>query len=383
MIAAIKIILIVFMLIGVAFALYAAWEILQTMGCVNISTGIGTATFVGYYREYYETTSIREMPGSGMLSTTTGLSILSLPEFKYIAPDGRERIVREEKAHIWELYKPGEKVDILLFEYFEPRLAGYYALYNRDLLILIMGLGFILVPFLFLKFALPSLAASERSMEQIARAEDYIGKVLEERIGPLTIRSYLIGCGFFIAFMLWFGLGALIEPYLPEFRFGSGGRLLSAMEQKRFDEAKTILAGKPNVNKANKYDQTPLILALEAGRFDLGRLLIDAGADVNVKSKMFKTPIRVATQAGDLDMVRLLLSKGASADVPADETPPFVYALAKKRYDIARALVEGGADLKRVYQEGDFTYTLGDMAVLAKQQDLADSIRSRGGRFLK
>ena len=382
MITAGKFILALFMLIGAVFAWYGAREMLGTKSLVKISTGTAKAKFSGYHREYYETTSTTEIPG-GTMHTTNTLSVLSYPEFTYIAPDGSERVVRETKGHIFEFFTPGEEVDILLFPHFEPRLNGFFALYARDLVILIIGFGFFFVSFSFWKFALPLLLKSEHTMKELAKAEGYFERILNEQVGPVSIRTLLYGFGGFMAFMLLIALGAGLTPFFPELRFGSGGRLLAALEEKRFDDAKALLARKANVNSANKYDQTPLLLALESGRADLGRMLIDAGADVNGKSKMYMTPIRVATQSGDLDMVRLLLAKGASPDAPEDETPPFVYALVAKRYDIARALIEAGADVKRVYQDGNNSYTLGDMAVLAKRDDLVDLIRSRGGNFLK
>lgn len=382
MIAAGKVILVLLMLAGAAFTWYGAREMLHTRSLLSLATGAAKAKFAGYHREYHESTSTTSMP-DGTPSTTSTLSVLSYPEFTYTAADGAVHTVRESKGHIYELFKTGQEVEILLFPHFEPRLNGFFALYARDLLILIIGLGFFLVPFSFWKYALPLIAKSDHTLREIARAEGFFERILNDRVGPISVRTLLRGIGAFFSVALLLALGAGLAPFLPDLRFGSGGRLLDALEGKRFDDAKALLAAKANVNSTNKYDQTPLLLALEAKRPDLARLMIEAGADVNVKSKMYMTPLRAATQAGDLGMVLLLLSKGASPDTPPDETPPFVHALAAKRYDIARALLEAGADVTQVYQEGYERYTLGDMAVLAKRTDLVELIRSRGGSFLK
>jgi len=80
-------------------------------------------------------------------------------------------------------------------------------------------------------------------------------------------------------------------------------------------------------------------------------------------------------------MVRLLLTRGASPGAPEDEFPPFAYALAKGYDEIAHALIEGGTNLHKRYTFHDCMRTVGDMAVVARKQDLIELIRQRGGTF--
>lgn len=106
---------------------------------------------------------------------------------------------------------------------------------------------------------------------------------------------------------------------------------------------------------------------------------MEAGADVNVEYNWFYTPLRYAAEAGDLKLVKLLLEKGASPDPPEGQSPPVVFALAKKHYDVARVLIESKCDLQRLYKEPDGSYTIGDYTILAGRPELTELVRNRGG----
>ena len=377
----VKIVLSVLMLAGAGIAIFGAFELWDSIQFAQHSSGRVTGEFLGYHREVHQQTRIPS--AKDLDQSRESYAIASYPEFRYRAADGSEQRVREQRVHLFELYKPGEKVEILLSPsgYGDPRLAGFYALYLRDITVLGTGLAFILVPMLIWYVVMSSLANPEVSAHFNLFWNRVLGEVWSMKVGFLPVRYILI---FFAGFML---LGLLIAgiaglaPYVAQLRFGSGGGLIEALERGRFEEARELIAEGANPNATNQYHQNPLLLALEAEQQELARLLIEAGAEVNIKSKMLQTPLRVATQSGDLEMVQLLLAKGADPDAPEDENPPVAYALADKRYDIARALIEGGTDLQRGYRYENREYTVGDLTVLAKQPELSELVRQRGGRF--
>ncbi len=285
---AIKIILIILMPVGLVFSLYGSLEMWQTKSLLSISTGKAKARFYDYYREYEETTSITSMP-DGSLRSDRGMSVASYPEFIYQAGDGTMKSVRESKVHVIEIFKPGEEIEIVLFDNYPPRIAGFYSLYMHDLVILIIGLGFILIPALFLKFALPRFTSPERS--EVAKTFELfvnqsINNALNEKIGPFSVKSILVGFALFIGATIIIALIAGVIPYLEQMRFGAGGRLLEAFEDRQFNKAREMIAKGSGINATDEFNQSPLLLALKAGQIDLARMLINAGADVNVKSKM-------------------------------------------------------------------------------------------------
>jgi hypothetical protein len=368
-----------FILAGIAISLYGCWEILGTVNFVRNCPERAKGIFTGYATEEVVSRSTSTSP-SGDLNFEDTTSYMSYPQFEFVGKDGLTQHVTESKNHIFERFKPGQEVDVIVSPYGDHRLAGFYSLYFRDLCILILGLGFILVPLLLWRGLIPLLdTPAGMRMEQFARTQ--YKTIADLKVGPFTVPTFFKGIAFFIAFMIFLALINSLIPFIKELHLGFGWGLIDALKEKRYDEARTLILQKKGINKVNKYNRTPLILALEAGRSDLARLLIEAGADVNIKSKMYMTPLRIATQAGDLEMVKLLLAKGASPDAPEDEYPPVFYAIMDGNDDIARALIESKCDLARRYISGELRLTIGDVTIRHRKPELTDLVRRRGGVF--
>ncbi len=383
MVLVLKIIIISFMIIGIAVALYGAWEIVGTINFVNASPGRANAKFVGYHEEIVETRSSSPSPNwPGQVDFQDSTSIMSYPQFEYVTKDGQTRQVQESKIHVFERFKRGQEVEIMLppHPHQDPRLAGFYSLYFRDLAIFILGCCFILIPSLIWKVSIPALESAV-GIQLVAKTREWYSTIASTRLGPISVGGLLKGCAGFIIIVVIISLTASLAPFVKQLSSGMGGGLIEALEKKRFDEAREWIVKKKGIHQKNQYNQTPLLLALEAKQPELACMLIEAGADVNIKSKMYMTPLRVATQSGDLETVKLLISHGASPDAPEDEFPPFMYALARGYDEIARALVEGGTNLHKQYRCEDRMRTVGDMAVHARKPELVQLIRQRGGTF--
>ncbi|MDT5015159.1 MAG: uncharacterized protein QOD39_1319, partial [Mycobacterium sp.] len=126
--------------------------------------------------------------------------------------------------------------------------------------------------------------------------------------------------------------------------------------------------------------QTALMWAAAEGNSDAVRALIAAGAEVNaratgpqvvknekpdantsglllflgVKSRRLDTltPLMFAARRGQLDTARVLLAAGGKVnDATADGTTPLALAIANAHWDMASALIDGGAD-PNAAQEG-------------------------------
>ncbi len=387
----IKGMLVLFMLAGTAATLYAALEIWHTIGFVQTSTGRAKATFAGYHREIHKS-------GGG---TKQSYSIATYPEFTYRTADGKTESVRESKVHVIALNKPGDKVEILLNPPSYPRMADFYSLYVRDILILAIGLLALTFSLVFWNYALPRFSPPppmyESSMdptpttetkpessgasleiEQVVR--DEILSALDFQIGPIKLRHILYGCG--VLFLVVIILSSIqgLAPFVAQMRFGDRGRMLEAFESRRYDEVREMIAKGKGIHAKNEFNQNPLLLALEARKPKLARMLIEAGADVNIKSKMYKTPILVATRSRDLEMVKLLVAHGAIPDTLWDEEPAVFYAIAKGFDDIARVLIKASTDLERRYQCGRDKITVEDLARVGKKPELVKLICDRHGK---
>jgi len=375
-----KYILGVFILIGIAITLYGLYQVLGTMSFVKDSPERVEATFVGYHREIVETTSTSPSTDWSSPSTEKSTSVMSYPCFEYRTKDGTLRQVCESKIHLIERFKQGQKVEIILPSRGSPRLADFYSLYVRDLIILILGLGFIRVPLFLWKVAIPSLE-TPAGIELTRFLKEAYDHILSISVGPFSFAFILKVFAGFMLIILCIALVSSAIPFIKQLRLGTGWGLIEAIEKKNFDVARELITKRKGIHKVNQYNQNPLLLALEAGQSDLAKLLIEAGADVNITSKMNKTPLWVATQSGDVEMVRLLISRGASLDASADAFPPLVYALMKGYDEIARVLIEAGTDLNCQYITVKGRLTVGDIALLAKKLELVELIRRRGGTF--
>jgi hypothetical protein len=385
MVVAIKSALGIFILIGIFLISYGAWEMWKTVGIISAASGKTNAQFAGYYRELHRVPSGLSLQGSGIPS------VAHYPEFTFRTTEGSMQTVRETKVHVFEWYKPGQEVDILLFPHFEPRLAGFFSLYMRDLLILILGTGLFIIPILFWNYALPHISPSGsvhlqefsvKATSALDYAESGLKRFLNSTIGPVSVKAILMASGIFMGLALIVTVIAGLYPFVTQMGFGAGGRLMTALQEERFDEARRMIEAGSGINTVNEFGQNPLLIALEAGRMDLAVMLIKAGNDVNIRSKMHMTPLRAASEAGDLTTVKLLLGKGASPQHPDDRVPPFFYAMIKGHDEIARLLLEAGTDLQRRYpfQDGR-TATVGDFTMLAGKDELVALIRQRSGTF--
>jgi len=371
----------IFILAGIAFSFYALFLLRDTANFVKTSSGHVKGTFAGYEEEWFKTTSSSPSPTNwGQQDFSETWSVMIYPVFSYVAKDGQTLQILEKKPHIFEMFKPGQEVEIILSSHAEPRLAGFYSLYFRDLVILILGLCFIVVPLLIGRVVIPSLE-TQAGMQVAAHFQETFAQIAATRIGPMSVATLLKGVAAFFGLVIVIIIVAGAVPFLHQLGIGAGSKLITAIEEKRYDDARKLILERKGINRVDDYDRNALLIALEMGQPELARLLIEAGADVNIKSKMYMTPLRVSTQAGDLQMVKLLLAKGASPDTPEDEMPPVAYAIVDGYDEIAQALIEGKTDLQRRYTAGERSLTVGDMALLNQKPRLVKMIRQRGGAF--
>lgn len=369
-----------FILGGIVISLYGGWEILGTMNFVRNAPERAKGVF-----EYYLTEEVKSHSTTtdvfGNIDSGYHTSIMSYPHFVFTSKDGEKHEVTESKHHIIEWFKPGQEIEVIVSPYGDHRIAGFYSLYVLDLVTLALGLCFIFIPLAIGKVVIPSLTTPEGKVIADRMTEEIKG-IFSSKVGPIRVSTILKGSGIFIVLVLIFSLGNALNPFIDQLHLGFGWGLMKALQNERFDEARELILKKKGINKTDEYNRNPLHLALDKGRLDLARLLIEAGTDLNLKNKMIlKTPIEIAAYSGDLEMVKLLLSKGALPDADNNESPPVMRAIMNGHDDIARALIESGCDIKRVYVQGDTRFTVGDLSVAAKKSALEDLIRSRGGVF--
>ena len=109
-----------------------------------------------------------------------------------------------------------------------------------------------------------------------------------------------------------------------------------------------LLRAGANVNAANAYGVTPLNLACSNGDPALLEKLLAAKANPNAALPSGETALMTASRAGNLRGVQLLIARGA--DVNAKESKrgqtALMWALSENHVDVAKELVEHGADVQ-------------------------------------
>lgn len=133
-----------------------------------------------------------------------------------------------------------------------------------------------------------------------------------------------------------------------------------------------------DVNAANRYGVTPLMLASEHGQGSgVVEKLLAAGARPDTATQEGETALLLASRAGDTASVRLLLAKGAAVYAAEGwrRQTPLMWAAAENNRETAIALINAGADIRAKSQAG-FTPLL--FAVRAGHLDMVRLLLDKG-----
>jgi uncharacterized protein len=108
-----------------------------------------------------------------------------------------------------------------------------------------------------------------------------------------------------------------------------------------------------NVNARTQWRTTPLIIcAGNSQSVDTAKLLLDRGADVNAQDDRADTALTRAAGQGPVELVKLLLERGAHINggenrgrASTGHTTPLMSATAGRNVEVARFLIQRGADV--------------------------------------
>jgi ankyrin repeat protein len=132
------------------------------------------------------------------------------------------------------------------------------------------------------------------------------------------------------------------SEYLPEETF-----LMYAVKSKDFRVVAYLLSKGADANLRDLGGMTPLSAAV--GNKVVMKLLLARGAEINALSpgeEVEETALALAVKAADAEGVKLLISLGADVQRrDSSGTPPLVHALSLPDLNIAKLLVEAGADV--------------------------------------
>jgi ankyrin repeat protein len=109
-----------------------------------------------------------------------------------------------------------------------------------------------------------------------------------------------------------------------------------------------LLKAGAKANVANEFGITPLMQACDSRDPKIVDLLLSSGADPNARAEAGDTPVMRAARAGNAEVMRLLLAHGGDANTkePSQDQTALMWAISQRHSDVARVLVEGGADVR-------------------------------------
>ena len=115
-----------------------------------------------------------------------------------------------------------------------------------------------------------------------------------------------------------------------------------------------LLQAGADVNAADDHGVTPLARAAENAGVAMVARLLAAGADANAAQTSGLTPLMTAARTGTLPIVQAILDHGADVNAATAETrsTALMWALAAPHRDIARLLLDRGADPTRATTPG-------------------------------
>jgi 26S proteasome non-ATPase regulatory subunit 10 len=96
------------------------------------------------------------------------------------------------------------------------------------------------------------------------------------------------------------------------------------------DLFRILLSKGLDVNKADEYGITPLLISAEKNNFEMCKFLVENGAEINVKGTSALSPLHFAAQNGNFELVKFLVEHGADVRMPGSKGFPFKVAKDKE-----------------------------------------------------
>jgi hypothetical protein len=140
------------------------------------------------------------------------------------------------------------------------------------------------------------------------------------------------------------------------------------------DELKPLLLGGANVNVANEWNETALMLG--AGDKATVKLLLKSKADVHARSKFGVTPLMYAALNEDASVTRMLVKAGAEVDARDMETrTALMFAALDGNVETVKSLLAAGADVNARDKSGKSVFEFG---IESDRIEVVNALRAAG-----
>lgn len=108
------------------------------------------------------------------------------------------------------------------------------------------------------------------------------------------------------------------------------------------------------INSKDNQGNTPLFLSTKLNNYDLFSILMENGADYKIKNNTRMTALHLAAKIGNISMCEDLIEKGIKVnELNEKKKSPLFYAISFKHPDVARLLLQRGAEPQFVDSHGN------------------------------
>jgi ankyrin repeat protein len=150
-------------------------------------------------------------------------------------------------------------------------------------------------------------------------------------------------------------LTILVSAYIGTANSQTPSQIADFTKAAKFDdlsEVKDLVKAGVSVNTVDPYGDPMLVLAVKEKSLKVfDYLLSSPEINVNKANSYGETPLMMASINGDLEMVKTLVEI-KKADINQSGWNPLIYACSKGRLDVAKYLVQHGADVNSTSPNG-------------------------------
>ncbi|KAL4789828.1 ankyrin repeat-containing domain protein [Aspergillus venezuelensis] len=128
--------------------------------------------------------------------------------------------------------------------------------------------------------------------------------------------------------------------------------LMMSVIRKNANMARFLIVNGADINMKCHDGTTPLIMSVSGNSLELSELLIKLGADIDQQDNNGKTALLTSVEENNLEMCQVLTSYGANANKGSKTSSPLRLAAQRGYEDIAKLLIEHGAEINSTDEVG-------------------------------